>query len=128
MSDPVADHPKANQSSVNADARNVYRALPDWILSGAEAMSHVQRGVHNCSVPVVLQRSRQLPVLGQMRRTSVRHRINWPSDAKNTIRTTHNDIAVDVSTRNPTADICAITPNKIHLHLLLTYIHKYPEM
>lgn len=71
MPHTVADHPEADKSSVNAYARDVHRSLPDWLLSGAETLSDVQRRLHNSRVPVVLQRSRQLSVLGQMRRTSV---------------------------------------------------------
>lgn len=58
MSYTVADHPEAHKSSADAHPRDVHRSLPDRILPGAQAMSDVQRRLHNSRFPAVLQRSR----------------------------------------------------------------------
>lgn len=66
MSDSCAIDSETNKSSANADARNVHRPVFDWILPGAKAMHNLQSRLSDGRVPDLLQRCRQLPVLGQL--------------------------------------------------------------
>jgi len=62
---------EAHESGPNGDPRDVHSTLPGGVLSGAEALHHLQPGVPHSHLTDMLQWRRQLHLLGQLRGTSV---------------------------------------------------------
>lgn len=65
MVDTRAAHTEAHERGSRAHARHVHGALPDRLLPRAEALRHLQPALPRGRLPHMLQRPRQLPVLGQ---------------------------------------------------------------
>lgn len=45
---------KTNKSSINANPRNVYYFIPDWILFRTKAMHYLQFGIFNSGISHML--------------------------------------------------------------------------